>query len=122
MAEGSFKFAYILTNMLKSISAVKHKHGITASNPLAIRNYKHLIHLADKLVDISFPITKVTTLHVVLKLPCSPATSGIRKFEGPKEVGGLFEVRASSDDLMHEILDAKDVVFSKIFLDDSIVA
>jgi hypothetical protein len=78
--------------------------------------------LADKLVDINFPITKVTTLHVVLELPCSPTTSGIRQFEGPKEVRGLFEVRASSDDLMHEILDAKDVVFSKTFLDDSIVA
>jgi len=69
---------------MKSISAVKHNHGI--KQPSAIRNYKHLIHLADKLVDINFPITKVTTLHIVLELPCSPTTSGIRQFEGPKEV------------------------------------
>ena len=49
------------------------------------------VHLADELVDVRLPVTKVTTLDVVLEFPCSPSTGGVGEFEGPEEVGGLRE-------------------------------
>ena len=49
----------------------------------------NLVHLADELVDVRLPVTKVTALDEVLELPCSPATSGVGELEGPKEVGRL---------------------------------
>lgn len=36
-----------------------------------------LVHLANELVDVGLPVTKVTTLYVVLELSRPPATSGI---------------------------------------------
>jgi len=73
------------------------------------------------LVDVSFPVTKITTLNIVLELPCPPSTGGVGELEWPKEVGGLLEVRPGSDNLMHEILDTKDVVLAEVLLDDGVV-
>jgi hypothetical protein len=42
-----------------------------------------LVHLPDELVDVSFPVTEITTLDVVLELPCPPATSGVGELEWP---------------------------------------
>ena len=44
------------------------------------------VHLADELVDVRLPVTKVTTLNEVLKLASPPATSRIREFEWPEEI------------------------------------
>lgn len=44
------------------------------------------VHLSDKLVDVAFPVTKVSTLDEVLKFTLSPATGRVRELEGPKEV------------------------------------
>ena len=49
-----------------------------------------LVHLADELVDVRLPVTKVTALDEVLELPCSPATSGVGELEGPQKVGSLL--------------------------------
>ena len=48
-----------------------------------------LIHLSDELVDVSFPVTEIATLHVVLELPCPPSTSGVGELKWPQEVGCL---------------------------------
>ena len=53
------------------------------------RPLHHLVHLSDELVDVDLPVTEVTTLDVVLKFPCPPATSGVGELEGPQEVRGL---------------------------------
>jgi len=36
------------------------------------------VHLSDELVDVGFPVTEVTALHIVFELPLSPATGGVR--------------------------------------------
>ena len=81
----------------------------------------NLVHLADELVDVRFPVTEVTTLNEMLELPCPPATSGVGEFERPQEVRRLLEVGAGGEDLVYEILDGKDVVFSERLLDDLVV-
>lgn len=55
-----------------------------------------LVHLPNQLVDVRLPVTKVTTLHKVLELACSPATSWVGQFEGPEEIGCLFMVQYGS--------------------------
>ena len=82
----------------------------------------HLIHLSNEVVDVSFPITKVTTLYVMLKLSCPPTTSGIGKLEGPKEVGGLLEVWTHSYNFVDKIFNAENIIFAKVFLNDGVVA
>jgi len=79
------------------------------------------VHLPDELVDVRLPVTEITTLDVVLEFPCPPATSGVRKFEGPEEVGCLLEIGASSRNLVHQILNTKDVELAELPLDGSVV-
>lgn len=43
----------------------------------------HLVHLADKLVDILLPVAVVTTFDVVLEFALTPATSRVGELEGP---------------------------------------
>jgi hypothetical protein len=50
----------------------QRKHGI-----------KELVHLSNKLVDIVFPIPKVTTLDKMLELAYSLTTCRVGEFEGP---------------------------------------
>ena len=80
-----------------------------------------LVHLADELVDVGLPVTEVTALDEVLELPCPPATGGVGQLEWPKEVVGLLEVRASGEDLVHEILNGEDVVLAESLLNDGVV-
>lgn len=101
--------------------------------------------MADESVDVIFPVTLVTALHVVprrererekeksvshkrtcekigilLELPLPPAAGRIRKLERPQKVARLLEVGSDSRNLMNEILDRKDVVLAKFPLDDGI--
>jgi len=80
-----------------------------------------LVHLSDELVDILLSVAKVTTLHVMLELPCSPSACGVREFEWPQEVGGLFEVGSSSGNFMDKIFDAKNIELSEGFFNNGIV-
>ena len=61
------------------------------SNPphAAYKDNNTLVHLPDELVDVAFPVAEVTTLDVVLELPCPPATSGVGELERPQEVRRL---------------------------------
>ena len=81
----------------------------------------NLVHLADELVDVGFPVAEVTALDEVLELACPPATSGVGELERPEEVVGLLEVGAGGEDLVDEILDREDVVLAKGLLDDLVV-
>jgi hypothetical protein len=81
----------------------------------------NLIHLPDELVDVGFPVTKVTTQDIVLELPCPPAASGIGELERPQEVGSLLEVGPGGDNFVNKIFNAEDVVFAESVLDDAIV-
>ena len=82
----------------------------------------HSVHLSNEVVDVSFPITKVTTLYIVLEFPCPPTASGIGELEGPKEVAGLLEIGTSGNNFVDEILNAENVILAKVFLDDGVVA
>jgi len=82
---------------------------------------KGLVHLPDELVDVGFPVTKVTALDVVLEFTYPPATGRVGEFERPQEVRCLFEVGASGCNLVNEVLDGEDIVFAKGLLDDRIV-
>ena len=97
-----------------------------------------LIHLSNELIDIFLSITKVSSLYIMLEFSCSPSACRIRELEWPQKVGSLeillitnrrkesvtahlFEVRASSEDFVNKILDAKNIKLSKGFFDNSIV-
>jgi len=75
--------------------------------------------MSDERVDVSFLVTEVATLDVVLELVCPPSTRGIGELERPQEIQCLFEVRASGEDLMNEIFDGEDIILSKRRLDDA---
>lgn len=81
----------------------------------------HSVHLADKLVDVLLPVAVVTTLDVVLEFALTPATSRVGELEGPKEVRGLLEIGARSRNLVHKILNAKDIVLAEGLLNDTVV-
>ena len=74
----------------------------------------------------------------MLEFACPPAAGRVGELEGPQEVGSLirmvkcdpfrsnlvpclFEIRSNSEDFVDKILDAKDIVFSKRFLDHLVV-
>ena len=59
------------------------------ATPITPQAVDDLVHLSDELIDVLFPVTMITTLYIVLELACSPATSWVRKLEGPQEVGSL---------------------------------
>ena len=44
------------------------------------------------------------------------------QFEGPQEVVGFLEVRTYGVDLVDQIFEGSDVVFSKTILDESVVS
>lgn len=77
--------------------------------------------MSDQRVDLLFAVAQVTTLNEVLEFSRAEATVGVAELEGPKEVGGLLEVGADSDDLVNEILHADDTVLAEALLDDGIV-
>lgn len=68
------------------------------------------------------PVTSVTVvLDKVLELASSEASSRVAKLEGPEELGGSLEVRASSDNLVDKVLDRDDAVLAKLLLDEAVV-
>lgn len=114
-------FAYFSYGMRRTYVSVKKNMNVPTAKTTTPAECMLLVHLADKLVDVVFPITKVTTLHVVLELPCPPSTGGVRELEWPEEVGGLLEVGAGGDDLVYEVLDAKNVELAERALNDAVV-
>lgn len=66
------------------------------------------------------PVPMIASLHEMQKLPRAPSAGGVAELERPQEVGGLLEVRPRADDLVHEVLDAEDVVLAERGLDDGV--
>jgi len=79
-----------------------------------------LVHLPNELVDVLLPIALVTALDIVLEFALSPAASGIRELERPKEVRYLFEVRPNGGDLVNKIFNRDNVVFAQLLLNDGV--
>lgn len=55
------------------------------------------------------------------ELSRTETASGVAELEGPKEVGGLFEVGANSEDLMNQILHADNSVLAEVGFNESVV-
>ncbi len=62
----------------------------------------------------------MTTLHIVQALARQP-TLGSTQLEWCQKVGCLLECRADCVNLMHEILNADDVVLAECALNDGVV-
>ena len=71
--------------------------------------------------DLVLTVTEISSEDEVVELALSEATSGVAELEGPKEVGGLLEVGADSEDLVDEILHADNAVSTEVLLNDGVV-
>lgn len=56
----------------------------------------------------------------MLEFSGTPSTGRVGELEGPKEVGGLFEVGAGGEDFVDEIFDGEDVVLAEGGLDGGV--
>ena len=79
-----------------------------------------LVHLANKLVDVTLTVTMITTLDIMEELPRAPAAGRIGELEWPEEVGSLLEVRTGGEDLVYEVFDAENIVLPEGLLDDGV--
>jgi len=57
----------------------------------------------------------------VLEFSSSESTEWVGQLEWPQEVGSLLEVWSSGEDLVDQILDGDDSVFSEVFLNEGVV-
>lgn len=73
----------------------KHSPDISTATS---NNTSFLVHLSDELVNVTFPVTEITTLDIVLKLARPPSTSRVRELEWPKKVRCL---QANNDTVEH---------------------
>lgn len=82
---------YVLVNMFCADMSCPSPNGQVShhSSKRSQEIASTLVHLSNELVDVLFPVTKVSTLDKVLELACPPAASGVGELEGPKEVGCL---------------------------------
>jgi len=71
---------------------------------------------------VLLPITDVTTLNVVLKLPCMETSGRVAELERPQEVVGLFEVGADGDNLVDQILNADNTVLAEVVFNEGVIA
>lgn len=74
-------------------------------------NRPDLDHASEQAVNVLLAVTKVTTLGEVVGL-LLPATVRVVELERPQEVGSLLEVRSDGEDLVNQVLDADDTVFT----------
>lgn len=91
------------------------------TQPTAHPTVTSLIHLLEQGIDVLFPITQVTTLDVMLELPCSEATCRVGKLEGPQEVAGLLEVGTNGEDFVDQILHADDAILTQVVFNELVV-
>ena len=71
-----------------------------------------LVHSLDQSVDEGLAVAVVTSLNVV---PCllSVASACVAQLERPQEVVCLLEVRANSDNLVDQVFNTDDPVFTQ---------
>lgn len=79
-----------------------------------------LVHELDHSVDVSLPVTSVTSLDEVGELLALETTVGVRELEGPEELVGVLEVGSSSGNLVDQVLNRDDTVLSEVLFDDGV--
>lgn len=72
----------------------------------------NLIHSPDKLVNVFFTVTSITSFHVVIPFLLQ-STKRCLEFEGPKEIVSFLEMRSNNHDLMNKIFNTDDPMFAK---------
>jgi len=72
-----------------------------------------LVHGPHEVVDVGLPVAGLAALDEVQAL-LGQAPGGGVELEGPQEVGALGEGRAHIVDLVHQVLDANDVVLAQL--------
>lgn len=73
----------------------------------------HLVHGSDKVVNVRLPIAVLSSLNEVQALLVQATVGGV-ELEGPQKVVGFLESWADCIDLMDQVLNADDVMLSKI--------
>jgi len=81
-----------------------------------------LVHLLDQSIDVLLPVTKITTLDVVLELASAEAAIGVGQLEGPQEVVCLLEVGSDCEDLMDQVFNADNAILTEGILDKLVVS
>ena len=79
----------------------------------------NLNHFSQELINLVFSVAKVTTLNKVVGL-LSPSSGWSVQLEWPQEIGGVFEIRTNSHDLVDQILNTDDSHLAELALNDVI--
>jgi hypothetical protein len=73
----------------------------------------NLDHLVDQLGHVLLPVSGVTALDVADELSRPPSTGRVGELEGPEVGGSLLEVGSAGSDLVNEVLDTWQSVYSQ---------
>ena len=76
-----------------------------------------LHHLSEKLVDLLFAVSCVSTLYVLNRLTLESA-SWVAELEGPEELVGLLEVFATGVNFVNEVLNTNNSVTPQLLFND----
>ena len=79
-----------------------------------------LVHFTDKLVDLVFTVSMVTTFNKV-RGHLTETTLWGTQLEWPQEIVSLLKVLPNSVDFMNQILCANDTLFSQLLFNDGVI-
>jgi len=83
--------------------------------------HDYLKHALDELVDFVLAVTGITTLHEVHELALEAAVGG-GELERPEEVVSLLEAGSDGEDLVDQVLHARDTELAEGAVDDLVVS
>lgn len=113
-ARGILRFSGIFLCCISPVIQTSTNHHIGFARAL------HSNHVAQQVVDLVLPVAEVTAVHEVVVL-LAPAAGRRVQLERPQEVRGELEVGADGEHLVHQILDALDVLRLQLTLDAEVV-
>jgi hypothetical protein len=70
---------------------------------------------------VVLPVTKITTLDVMLELSSAETTVGVAQLEWPQEVAGLLEVDSDGEDLVDQIFHADNAELAQVIFNKLVV-
>ena len=79
-----------------------------------------LVHFANKLIDLVFAVSMVTSLNKV-RGHLTETTLWRTELERPQEVAGLLEMLTNTVDLVDKIFNTDDAILAQLLLDDGVV-
>jgi hypothetical protein len=97
-------------------------HDTCTNQSIKTPDLSYLVHLADELVDVVFPVAQVAALDKVLELPLAEAACRAVKLERPQEVRSLLEVGTDGVDLVDQIFHTDHAVLAEVQLNDLVVS